>query len=295
MTDPDTRPPDPIRAAGAVVWRGRESAPEVALVHRPKHDDWTFPKGKLRPGEHVVAGALREVAEETGLAVLLGRPLPPIHYLVGGRPKRVDYWTARVAEGARPVAEREDDEVDEVVWVPVAEAARLLTYEWDAGLLDALGSAPLATTTLVLVRHALAGSRGEWEGDDDERPIDRDGAAQAAALAGVLPGYLPAELVSSPSRRCVQTLEPYAGRAGLAIRPEPALSESRHDPGTALRLVTGLLAADRPAAVCSHGKVLPGLMTGVGVGQEEARLSKGGFMVLHHVTGRLVAAESHAV
>ncbi|MFF0306834.1 NUDIX domain-containing protein [Streptosporangium sp. NPDC004379] len=295
MTDPDTRPADPIRAAGAVVWRGRESAPEVALVHRPKYGDWTFPKGKLHPGEHVVAGALREVAEETGLALLLGRPLPPVHYLIGGRSKRVDYWTARVAPGVRPVAEREDDEVDEVAWVPAAEAARLLTYEWDTALLDALAAAPLATTPLVLVRHALAGSREKWEGDDDERPIDRDGAAQAAALAGVLPGYLPAELVSSPSRRCVQTLEPYAGRAGLAIRPEPALSESRHDPDTALRLVTGLLSASRPAALCSHGKVLPGLMTGVGVGREEARLPKGGFMVLHHAAGRLVATESHPV
>src|SRR5580704_8961282 len=87
---------DEVRAAGAVVWRPAASGSQVALVHRPKYDDWSFPKGKLEPGEHVLLAAVREVAEETALQVTLGRRLAPVRYLNDGVPKRVDYWVARV-------------------------------------------------------------------------------------------------------------------------------------------------------------------------------------------------------
>lgn len=172
-----------IRAAGAVVWRGDEDDPEVALVHRPAYGDWSLPKGKLKRGEHVIAGALREVREETGLEVVLGRALPPVHYMHGDRLKRVDYWLAHALDD-RVAAD--GDEVDEVVWLPIEEAQRRLTHRWDRGLLRAAGAAPLPTTPLILVRHALAGSRQEWKGDDDLRPLDERGRAQAEVLATVL-------------------------------------------------------------------------------------------------------------
>jgi 8-oxo-(d)GTP phosphatase len=276
---------DLLRAAGAVVWRGAERSPEVAVIHRPAYDDWTFPKGKLKSGEHVIAGALREVREETGLTVLLGRALPPVHYMSAGRLKRVDYWAARVASDA---GFEPGEEVDELRWLPVDEAKRLMTYEWDAGLLRALWAAPLETVPLVLVRHGSAGSRSEWPGEDVARPLDADGASQAADLATALPAYRPELLVSSPSARCVQTLEPYAQRIWSEIRIEPLLSEESQDPKKTPELVSGLSAA---SVVCSHGKVLPGLIEALS--GKNVHLRKGSFAVLHRAGGQVVSVERY--
>ncbi|GHE40871.1 NUDIX hydrolase [Streptosporangium violaceochromogenes] len=293
MTEEDSGPTGVIRAAGAVVWRGTEPDLKVALVHRPRYDDWTFPKGRLKPGEHVVAGALREVAEETGITVTLGRSLPPVRYLKGGRPKRVDYWTARAVPTDGPAAPRRGDEVDEVAWLPLEEARRRLTHGPDAALLRALTAAPLATTPLLLVRHGRAGSRQEWGGDDDERPLDEVGRSQAATLAGVLAAYRPARLVSSPSRRCVQTLEPYAGETGLRIRLRPPLSETCYDRRKALRLLSRALASPWGTALCSHGDVLSELIAGAGSRAGDGDLDKGALVVLHHAGGRIAGADRY--
>ncbi|WP_052863556.1 NUDIX hydrolase [Streptomyces niger] len=125
-----------IRAAGCVLWR-RAPVPgglEVALVHRPKYDDWSHPKGKLKRGEEALAAAVREVAEETGTDCRPGPELPATHYDVNGRPKEVRYWAAE-ARGGTFVP---NDEVDRVVWLPPAEARGLLTQERDRPLVDAL-------------------------------------------------------------------------------------------------------------------------------------------------------------
>ena len=98
MADRD-KPPK-IPAAGAVLWRQGEQGPEVALVHRPRYDDWSIPKGKSEPGEHVLITAVREVTEETGIEIILGRRLRTVRYLSDGRPKQVDYWAARPAAQA---------------------------------------------------------------------------------------------------------------------------------------------------------------------------------------------------
>nr|WP_189179448.1 NUDIX hydrolase [Microbispora rosea] len=287
-----------IRAAGAVVWRGDEDDPEIALVHRPKYDDWSLPKGKLDHGEHVIAAALREVREETGLRVVLGRALPPVRYTHDGRPKRVDYWLAHALDDQVTFDGRE---IDDVAWLPVEEARRRLTYAWDRGLLRAVGAAPLVTTPLILLRHAFAGSRQEWRGDDDRRPLDERGRAQAETLATVLAAYRPAALVSSPATRCVQTLAPYAERNGLAVRVEAALSESGHDPREAERIMRDLSASPDAAVLCSHGNVLSDLLGMIGEAPGGARtadqaLAKGGFAVLHRAGGgrdRIVSLERY--
>jgi len=297
MFEPEVRSTgmtDMIRAAGAVVWRGDETDPEVALVHRPKYDDWSFPKGKLKPGEHMIAGALREVREETGLDVVFGRSLPPSHYLKDGRLKRVDYWAARASGPGGEIITV--DEVDEVVWLPLNEARRRLTYEWDAGLLRALTALPLATVPLIFVRHGLAGSRQEWKGDDDLRPLDEFGWAQSAAFTAVLDAYRPAALVSSPSLRCVEMLKPYAGGRGMRVREDRALSEDGYDSRAAERLVSELIESGEPSVVCSHGKVLPELLAMSGesrLNDAEGQLGKGAFAVLNRAAGRLVSVERY--
>jgi 8-oxo-dGTP diphosphatase len=119
-----------VRAAGGVVVRDGQ----VLLVHRPRYGDWTFPKGKLEPGETDEQAALREVAEETALRARLVRELPSTRYATRrGRPKLVRWWLMEAEGAARP-----ENEVDEVRWVEPAEARRLLTYERDHALLDAL-------------------------------------------------------------------------------------------------------------------------------------------------------------
>jgi 8-oxo-dGTP diphosphatase len=123
--------PEEVRAAGGVVVR---PGGEVAVVHRPKYDDWTLPKGKLDPGESFEEAALREVEEETGLRSRLGRELPSTRYTdAKGRPKLVRYWEMEPIEGAFSPT----DEIDELRWLPPEEAADLLSYERDREVLRA--------------------------------------------------------------------------------------------------------------------------------------------------------------
>ena len=124
-----------VLAAGGVVWRRAGEAVEVLLVHRPKHDDWSLPKGKLNAGESLPDGALREVEEETGHRCRLGPELGSTRYLDDrGRDKRVTYWAMTVEDGSFTP----NDEVDEVRWVALDEAAGALTHEHDHGVVAAL-------------------------------------------------------------------------------------------------------------------------------------------------------------
>ena len=124
-----------VKASGGVVWRRGARGPEVALVHRPKYDDWSFPKGKLAPGEGWEEAALREVEEELGLRCRLGHELPPTSYRdPKGRAKVVRYWLMEPLDGAFAASQ----EVDEMRWVPAADALALLSYEHDRALLRAL-------------------------------------------------------------------------------------------------------------------------------------------------------------
>ncbi|MGW1928204.1 NUDIX hydrolase [Streptomyces sp. NPDC001919] len=127
---------DTVRAAGCVLWRPALSGHgiEVALVHRPKYDDWSHPKGKRKRDESAEACALREVLEETGQTCSLGPRLPTVRYAVDGRPKEVDYWAARALGGMFTP----NREVDRLVWLPPAAAHRRLTQARDRDLLNAL-------------------------------------------------------------------------------------------------------------------------------------------------------------
>jgi 8-oxo-dGTP pyrophosphatase MutT (NUDIX family)/catechol 2,3-dioxygenase-like lactoylglutathione lyase family enzyme len=137
-----------VRAAGGVVWRrGAGGRLDVVLVHRPRYDDWTLPKGKVDPGESDEAAAQREVEEESCVVGRLGPELPGTTYIDrSGRTKTVRYW-AMTATGSGPTG---DNEVDEAVWVPIREARQKLSYERDIPVLDALAPALGAAAALAV-------------------------------------------------------------------------------------------------------------------------------------------------
>ncbi len=128
-----------IRAAGVVVVKGPRSNPRVLLIHRPRHDDWSLPKGKLDKGEHVVAAAVRECDEETGVVPILSVPLGQQQYQVLGRDKTVDYWRAHIGKSGRFIP---NDEVDQCSWLHPHEAHERLTYARDNEFLDAALAGP---------------------------------------------------------------------------------------------------------------------------------------------------------
>ena len=293
----------PIRAAGALLRRAAAGGDELALIHRIKYGDWTFPKGKLEPGEHVLEAAVREVAEETGVRVVLGRRISPIRYDSDGRPKRVDYWAARPAPGAstRFVP---NSEVDDLEWLPAPAARRKLTYDHDAQLLAELMAGPPDTVPVILLRHASAGAKDSWAGDDLDRPLDADGAAVAERLAGLLSCYGSCRVISSAAERCLATVRPYARRAGAAITVEPGLtvSEPPAEPAAVMDLAAAIAAERQPTVLCAHRENLAPALTaicgylGAGLpgGPDGAGLDKGGFWVLHAADGALAGTERHS-
>jgi len=138
---PGERDPDVVRAAGGAVWRHGSDGVEVLLVHRPRYDDWSLPKGKAEAGEDDVDTALREVVEETGLECELGVELARIRYVDhNGRPKVVRYWemTPVAPDGSQPFVA--NHEVDEVVWLTLPLAVERMTYPRDSPVLDALAA-----------------------------------------------------------------------------------------------------------------------------------------------------------
>ncbi|MGN6475532.1 MAG: NUDIX hydrolase [Mycobacteriales bacterium] len=275
-----------IEAAGGVLWRPATGGAgiEVALVHRPKYDDWSIPKGKLAPGEHPVLGALREVEEETGHRAEPGRPLGEIHYLKDGAPKRVRYWAMRVVGGEFEA----NDEVDQLMWLPPREARRHLLPERDQGVLEDVDHESVSTRPCLIVRHASAGERSTWAGDDRERPLDAVGEDQAEALIPLLAAYRIQRVLSADVLRCMETIGPYAGEARLTVESEPLLSETGYaeQPDLAVERLLALLGSHVPSAVCSQGKTIPGLVTAAcatlgAKPPDDPAVRKSGLFVLH--------------
>lgn len=279
----------PILAAGCVVLR----KDKVLLVHRPRYDDWSFPKGKLDRGEHATTAAVREVAEETGLTVRLGAPLTDQHYrlLKRGetRDKVVHYWIGRVTDDPDVSGYVPNDEIDEVAWVSVDKAVRLLTYDHDRATLEEALADPHKTRTLVVLRHARARARSRWRADDRFRTLLKTGLHQADQLVPILGAYDVTTLVSSSSTRCVTTLIPYADTRGVKIASEAGLSEEEATDDSVEDVVRRLLTARR-AVVCTHRPVLPQVWEALGL--EDIKLDPGHAVVLHHRKGRFVAFES---
>jgi 8-oxo-dGTP diphosphatase len=280
-----------VVAAGAVVVRGSKGG-EVLLVHRPKYDDWAWPKGKQDPGEHVTATAAREVLEETGVEIRLGRPLPRQLYVVsGGRAKHVHYWTGRVIGDPDVSGYAANAEIDRVAWVGFDKARRMLTYADDVMLLDHVEHHPKRTDTLVVLRHARARKRESWDGPDEARPLTGPGLRDAESLVPVLSAYGVTRVVSSDSLRCRQTVQPYAEDHVLALDADPRVNEEDWTDDGVAAVVTHLLGAKESAVLCSHRPVLPAILESLGVTEEQ--LAPGELVVCHHRKGRVVAVARH--
>ncbi|MBM7805527.1 8-oxo-dGTP diphosphatase [Geodermatophilus bullaregiensis] len=287
-----------VAAAGGAVWRtAPDGGLETVLVHRERYDDWSLPKGKLDAGENALAAAVREVREETGLDVVAGRRSVRTRYAVAEGAKHVDYWLMQAVGSEEPFAA--NAEVDELRWLPVADAAELATHEHDRTVLADLARTDVPRApTLLLVRHAKAGSRSDWDGPDDERPLDAQGRRQAQQLAAVLPVFGPVGLFAAERVRCRETLEPLAGATGLPLCALPELGEEEFaaDPQAGLAVVERLLEPrDRPGVtvVCSQGGAIPSVLMALGVRWEGSRLyppaAKGSVWALGGRTGALTA------
>lgn len=277
-----------IEAAGAVLWRPAERGVEIALIHRPRYDDWSLPKGKLLPGEQPFAGALREVVEETGSTGALGRNLGEIRYRVIGEPKRVRYWSLQHANGAFAPG----DEVDLLEWLSPRAARKKLTFPHDLPVLDRFLARPTPSWPLLIVRHASAGRRSSWKGEDSERPLDKRGQRQAEALTGLLCAYQPAEIFTANVERCRQTVRPVVQSSGLPMVTEPLFSEDgyRAEPEAAVARLVELAANGVPTVVCSQGKSIPGLLDGLcteldGKVRGDPAIRKGGAWLVHLAWG----------
>ena len=255
----------PIRAAGGVLWRptsDNDGQVEVAVIHRPRYDDWSLPKGKLAPGESTIDGAVREVLEETGFRVRVGRPLGEVRYTKSSgssvRPKVVRYW-AMEAEGGSFSPSRE---VDELRWLDIDSARKLLTRPLDVKVLDRFVRGPKLSGYVLLLRHGRAGVRSSWEGDDRRRPLDELGMRQAEELVRLLSRFEVEEIISADFDRCVQTVLPLSEAIGVPIREEELFSELGYPAHEeeAIHLVRKLGESLSTTVVCSQGDVIPDLL-----------------------------------
>jgi 8-oxo-(d)GTP phosphatase len=287
-----------VLAAGAVLWRSigdvaSDASVEIAIVHRPRYDDWSLPKGKVDSGETEPVTAVREVHEETGYTAILGRRLTAVSYPVDHGIKKVRYWAARCVDGDF----NPNDEVDELKWLPVSEALNQLQYPDDRKVLRRFDKLPIDTKSVLIVRHATAGSKSRYKGDDRKRPLDKRGRAQAESLVGQLLAFGASELYAADRVRCHQTLEPLAEELGTTIHNESLLTEEEYPENrkAARRRVLEIAAGDGTPVICTQGKVIPDLIEWWcdrdGVHPDKSRNRKGSTWVMSMAQHRLVAAE----
>ncbi len=271
----------PVQAAGTIVWRLNDRKKlEVLVVHRPRYDDWSWPKGKLENGESRATCAVRETAEETGIDVVLGQPLPKVTYRNGGgRRKEVHFWAATPAapgdislRARAPVVPADSREIDEVRWVGVKEARKLLTYKHDLDplghLIDQYKDERLNTYAVLIVRHARARKRSAWKGGESTRPLTKGGHVQARGMVPLLAAYGVTRVLSSPWQRCADTVAPYAEAIGQELELHPEITEDAHHkkPGKVRALIRDEAKQRAPGVViCTHRPVLPTLMAEVAV------------------------------
>lgn len=254
-----------VVAAGVICWREQKGKFEVLLVHRARYQDWSFPKGKQDPGEYLPETAVREMHEETGVRLKLGRKLSTISYkLPDGQTKEVHYWASKLSDKAWKKSRfKPNEEIEKLAWFSADKAIEALTYQHDKELLsEALelnARKELETRALILLRHAKATPREEWKAEESKRPLLPEGKDQAIRLVNVLRAYSPKRVVTSPWRRCSQTVEPYAKACKRKLIQRSQLTElsSVLSPRKTRSAVSALFDETKSALLCSHRPALP--------------------------------------
>jgi 8-oxo-dGTP diphosphatase len=283
------------RAAGAVLSRraaGDPGAPaSIALIHRPRYDDWSLPKGRLRAGEAAAVAAVRELGEETGRRAALQARLGTVAYRGALGAKLVEFFAARdLGPGPAP-----DDEADEVRWLSVAEARSLASYDSDRAVLDRFADIGPITATVVLVRHARAGKRERWGGPDELRPLTPRGQQQASELAALLAPFAPQRIVSATPVRCQQTVGPLAASLAAAVQVRGWASDDQfaNDESASLSQLRALAELGGASVVCSQGGAIPGLLWLLADRSADYETGKGAFWVLSFGGGQLAALDHY--
>jgi len=310
-----------IMAAGALVWRVRDGELQVLAVRRPRYNDWSWPKGKIRRGETLPECAMREVYEETGKQVELGQALPTLSYTIqSGRAKVVKYWAAATLNTTHPsllarpryrLAPKR--EIDNTRWFTVEKARKKITMPADLKPLEALVTAydagRLETRAFIIARHSRAKKRAAWKHDDLARPITAGGTRRAHQLVRLFSSFGIRYIESSPAARCLATVQPYAGAIGKKIKTHDVLTEGAHasNPKDAADLLTSILAKGGNRLVCVHRPTMPTLLTMLEaatrkwtrgkVPHKNPYLPAGGVLVAHVVDTesgpRIAAIERH--
>jgi 8-oxo-dGTP diphosphatase len=258
-----------VYAAGGVVWRVVDDKLRVLLIHRTKYRDVTLPKGKVDPGEMLAETAVREIHEETGIRVVLGVPVGVSRYrLPSKRTKIVHYWAAEATDAAiRASAFVPNKEIAALEWVSPKKALKRLSYPVDTEIVEnfltLIEEGVLRTFPIVALRHAKALSRDEWDGKDAARPLSHRGRKQASSIVGPLLAFGVRRIVSSPAVRCVKTVEPLSAAIARPIDTTKLISQDAWEEGKSdARAVVGeRVRSRRPAVLCSHGPVLPDILS----------------------------------
>ena len=258
-----------VYAAGGVVWRIVDEKLRILLIHRTKYRDVTLPKGKVDPGEMLAETAAREIFEETGIRVSLGVPVGVSRYrLPSKRQKIVHYWAAEATDAAiRASAFVPNKEIAALEWVTPKKALARLSYPVDVEIVEnfmrLVDEGVLRTFPIIALRHAKALGREEWEGKDAGRPLSPRGRKQANSIVGPLLAFGARKILSSPAKRCVKTVVPLSAALGRKIDTTELISQDAWEDGRSdARTVIGQrVRARRAAVLCSHGPVLPEILT----------------------------------
>ena len=276
-----------ILAAGAVLWRKSEKKKiEVLIIHRPKYDDWTFPKGKAEIGEPLIACAYREVLEETNIETAFGPYLGEVEYLTNDGKKKVSFWSAKVVKEKdfKPNAE-----VDQLKWVEVAKVKELLTLDTDRKILEQFLQIEPDTKPLILLRHAKAVTRDEWQGEDDDRPLDSYGQNQAKRLLAMYQVFNLEQIHSSDAVRCYDTVVAIAKGLNIKLEVTGKLSEStfKKDKEKAFDYAKDLIKLNESVLLCSHNPILPKMLNKLTkkseVDADEGKLLPADGWVIHRI------------
>jgi 8-oxo-dGTP diphosphatase len=284
--------PTVIAAAGGVVWRMSRSGLRIAVIHRPRRNDWSLPKGKLlvQAGrmEPTIVAAQREVLEETGLDVAVQQRIGRVRYPVGPANKTVTYWAMRHVGGSFVA----NAEADLLRWVTPDNALGLLTFKADRGVVDQFTARPVADAGVLLIRHGKAGKRSTWKKDDRLRPLDAHGRRQAAAIARVGALFAPRRVGAAPLVRCEQTVTPLARSLKLKVASAPRFSDA-HFERHPERTVGALAALSRSGvtAVASQGVTIPALLDYLCPQRAEHDSRKGSIWAVFFHDGQLIATD----